>query len=533
MEKTPYELFAENFKQTVNSEKFLNNKLKIFQLQTGGGKSYFQDKEMPLILKSAFPEMVYLFRLSPTNEVAHDGTFENVEELSSEYLLTYTEDPRDDILKLAGRAENSIICVSCTHSYFSTHFDRLIKYAPKSILCIEEAHQFIGCGDEGSIPYVNTFGYHSNYVASTFGLIKRWMEVNPRVIGFTATPTVHHKGDPTMSNSFDVCSELAELETILPSQSWLYQTKEYPYTKHNGKSSVESAVQQSIDVIFEREELLNSLKERDPNINPKVSALYIAGDVRDVWGCPLSDIKDIISDYLLSLGYSETDKMIATIVEDGNGGMRIHDLNGGYEKVNTANELFLRLQDPKDPVRFLVAINRCRSGINVHNLTCEVICRIRDPKEVRTPIPIQIFGRMVRINTGTGDIIRKKYNNNIYDYLKHYPKDYDIDLDVTIDTLLTANNFSIWYPENPKAKRTWKDSLKEFNERYVNSFSEGKKWVENKFERKCDELKYVRPFFECNHELPLNCPYCGSSIEEKLTEWATSGTLDRFFVDPE
>ena len=200
MEKTPYQLFAENFKKTVNSEKFLSNKLKIFQLQTGGGKSYFQDKEMPLILKNSFSEMVYLFRLSPTNEVAHDGTFENVEELSSEYLFTYTEDPRDDILKLAGRAKNSIICVSCTHSYFSTHFDRLVKYAPKSILCIEEAHQFIGCGDEGSIPYVNTFGYHSNYVASTFGLIKRWMEVNPRVIGFTAVLKPFAIADETLPN---------------------------------------------------------------------------------------------------------------------------------------------------------------------------------------------------------------------------------------------------------------------------------------------------------------------------------------------
>ena len=61
---TPYQMFAENFKQTVNSDRFLNKKINIFQLQTGGGKSFYQDKEMPLVLKDAFPEMTYIFRLS-------------------------------------------------------------------------------------------------------------------------------------------------------------------------------------------------------------------------------------------------------------------------------------------------------------------------------------------------------------------------------------------------------------------------------------------------------------------------------------
>ena len=91
--QTPYKKFAEQFTSTVNSKDFANNKVKIFQLQTGGGKSYFQDKEMPIVLKKAFPELKFIFRLSPTNEVARDGTFKKVKELSGEYIFAYADDP--------------------------------------------------------------------------------------------------------------------------------------------------------------------------------------------------------------------------------------------------------------------------------------------------------------------------------------------------------------------------------------------------------------------------------------------------------
>ena len=43
-----YAKFALNFEETVKSDKFTGDKVKVFTLQTGGGKSYYQDKEMPL-----------------------------------------------------------------------------------------------------------------------------------------------------------------------------------------------------------------------------------------------------------------------------------------------------------------------------------------------------------------------------------------------------------------------------------------------------------------------------------------------------
>jgi hypothetical protein len=545
-----YAEFASNFVESINSSFFLEPKVKVFPLQTSGGKTHFQNKEMPIKLKEAFPDMKYIFRLSPTREVAYDGTFVDVSDLSGEYNFGYVPDPPSTgILDAFGKMPNTVLCISCTHTYFTTNFDRLLKYAEHSVLVIEETHQFIGAADPGSESYVINFGYTGEYTAETWQRIARWRDVNPRILGFTATPTEHHKGHSLLSDQFILCGKLADKKVILPSQAWMNTPHPYSFTKYQGQSSVEPAIHQSVDLLFEREQKLTDLKyfslereeqlsstyrrpDKDANINTKLTALYVCGDSRGVWGCSIDDVRKTISEYLLAdCGYQDSDKMIATMVEDNSGGNTVWTLGGIASEKHVENSVLMsRLHDEYDPLRFLLVINRGRSGINVHNLTAGVICRIRDPKEVRTPIPIQIFGRMVRLNTGTGDIIRKEYVNNLDNYLKYYSKDYKVNIETVIETIKVSNIFDIWHPTNGKAKRTWEESLVEFERDYVNTSKQGFDYLH---EFTGVEKPQCNSHIQVNDELPLNCPYCGSSIEEKITEWATSGTLDRFFVDPE
>jgi hypothetical protein len=545
-----YAEFTSNFVDTISSPIFLEPKVKVFPLQTSGGKTHFQNKEMPIKLKEAFPDMKYIFRLSPTREVAYDGTFVNVSDLSGEYNFGYVPDPPSTgILDAFGKMPNTVLCISCTHTYFITNFERLLKYASQSVLVIEEAHQFIGCADSGSESYIINFGYSSEYTAETWQKIAKWRDVNPRILGFTATPTEHHKGHSSLSDQFIVCGKLADKKVILPSQAWMNIPHPYSFTKYQGQSSVEPAIHQSVDLLFEREQKLTDLKyfplereeqlsstylrpDKDVNINTKLTALYVCGDSRGVWGCSIDEVRESIAKYLLAdCGYEESDKMIATMVEDSSGGNTVWTLGGIASEKHVENSVLMsRLHDEYDPLRFLLVINRGRSGINVHNLTAGVICRIRDPKEVRTPIPIQIFGRMVRLNTGTGDIIRKEYVNNLDNYLKYYSKDYKVNIETVIETIKVSNVFDIWHPTNGKAKRTWEESLIEFERDYVNTSKEGFDYLH---EFTGVEKPQCNSHIQVNDELPLNCPYCGSSIEQKITEWATSGTLDRFFVDPE
>lgn len=532
MKLTPYEQFSADFKFTVNSKKFTSDKIKIFQLQTGAGKSHYQNVEMPMQLKKAFPDLKYIFRLSPTREVAFDGTFENVENQSnSNVKYRYLSEPDGHVLAVTEDNDNVVYCISITHTYFTTHFSRLIKYAEKSVLCIEEAHQFTGCGDAGKEAYTINFGYDGEYTAATAERIREWHKINPRVIGFTATTTLHHQGDESLSPLFEICSNLAELKDLLPVQSWLNKDQKYHFVKENGKQSIQHVVQSSIDVLFEKEEKLLEIKElwknNDPNINTKLTGLFVAGNARGIWGCPINDVKDVISEYLLSVGYDEKEKMIATMVDDSNGGIQVHSLDGKEcERINSSSELFEKLGDEKNPLRFLIVINRGRSGINVHNFATEVICRIRDPKEIRSQIPIQIFGRLVRTNVGTGDIIRKEYNNDIKNYLENYPKDYNVDIDTVIETIKICNIFDIWYPDNPKTKRTWETALFEFKESYVNSKKNGYEFLSQYggFEKP----PFQKSVISTNCE-DLTCPVCGSSIRKSVEEWFADGTLNPFF----
>lgn len=551
-----YAQFASNFEESIGSAIFLEPKVKVYPLQTNGGKSFYQDKEMPLRLKEAFPQMKYIFRLSPTREVAYDGTFVDVSTLSGDYNFAHLPDPSIGNLDSLGRMPNTVLCISCTHTYFTTNFDRLLKYAKDSVLVIEEAHQFIGAADPGSESYVINFGYTGEYTAETWQRIARWRKVNPRIIGFTATPTEHHRGHVSLSDQFRVCGDLVEKKVILPSQSWISKAHPYSFTKYHGPSSVEPAIHQSIDLLFEREQKLIDLKyyplendkqllstytrsDKDSRINTKLTAMYVCGDSRGVWGCPISKdeskdvpvgVKEIISEYLIAdCGFDESDKMIATMIEDSSGGNTIWTLGGvAAEKVDNPT-LMKRLHDENDPLRFLLVINRGRSGINVHNLTAQVVCRIRDPKEVRTPIPIQIFGRMVRLNAGTGDIVRKKYMNNLDNYLKYYPEDHNVDIETVIETIKVANVFDIWHPTNGKAKRTWEQSLEEFQQDYVNSAQDGYEYLYETAEIE----KPKESFLPINLEIEVECPCDGTkfmvNVNKEVEDWKGDGTLNAFF----
>ena len=318
----------------------------------------------------------------------------------------------------------------------------------------------------------------------------------------------------------------------------------YSFTKYQGQSSVEPAIHQSIDLLFEREEKLINLKyyplereeqlsstyrrpDKDGRINTKLTAMYMCGDARGVWGCSIDEVRETITKYLISdCGFDESEPMIATMVEDSSGGNTVWTLDGAKERV-TNSELMERLHDEHNPLRFLLVINRGRSGINVHNLTALVICRIRDPKEVKTPIPIQIFGRMVRLNTGTGDLVRKEYMNNLDNYLKYYAEDYDVDTKTVVETIKIANVFDIWHPTNGKAKRTWEESLIEFQRDYVNSSDDG-------YEYLYDMTGVEKPnFLPFNLEVEVECPCDGSKfmldVSKEVKEWRGDGTLDAFF----
>ncbi len=543
----PYEQLKKDFNEAVrNPNIFEAPKIKIIRGQTGLGKSYLQDKEMPTTFKEVFPELKFIIRVSPTTEVANDGTFQSVEELDTdETQYFYIEDPTPNAIKNAKRVDDTVHCISTTHSYFYNNFDRLVKLAPESVLIIEEAHQYVGCGDAGADAYVTTYGYHSTYEARTVKKFIDWCEINPRVMGFTATVTRHHEGDPSLTKQFKICNKMQPKMNLIASQAWLGDVHQYHFAKCQGPNSIEKSIYESIEFIQEREELLLDIKNTpikyggDPNIHAKLTGLYMAGTGAGVWGSNIDDTRKVITNYLREFStYSEEDEMIATMTENGIRVWNLKEKNDDGSKnqgrtipKNNSAELIRRLEDPENPLRFVIVVNRARSGINVHNFAAEVVCRLRDPKEIRTLIPIQMYGRLVRINVGTGSIIRDEFLNNITEYILGYHQKYGVKIGTIKRTIKIANTFDIWIPHNEKVKRTWQESVNDFSRDYVNSKEDGYRWLDTFIP---DGVETMIPIGDpIDLDLTIQVPCNGKMIDVKLNdqinEWKGNGTLDAFF----
>ena len=211
---------------------------------------------------------------------------------------------------------------------------------------IEEAHQFLAVGDEGNIPYGWGTGYKCPFDANIAKNLVEWANINGRILAFTATPTIHHTcslpgysydipdTNTKLSDLFDTCNDLADLDDLIETQSWLNEVHPYEFEmggtvdSKRGKfgaaqDSVREPVWEAIDSLFEREKKLEKLKVKDPNIEPKLTGLFMCGMGKGVWGCPIHKnehhdvgMVEIISEYLLSKGYSEDTEMIATLQED-------------------------------------------------------------------------------------------------------------------------------------------------------------------------------------------------------------------------
>ncbi len=548
-----YKEFRDEVTQVVKDPSlFLSEKIKILQKQMSIGKSFFMGEELPKIIKKEFKDLRFIIRIAPTCETADDDFIHCIKYDGYQYQnLRDIRSGLDNFLNIF-LSTPDIFVFSITHTRFTFEYENFLKYADKSVLFIEEAHQFLAVGDDGSKQYGWGTGYPSPFDASVAKRIKQWIEINPRVLAFTATPTYHHKADlpgygfdipgttEKLSDCFTTCNQLAPLEDLIDTQSWVDKTIAYDFKEKDAQNSVREPIYNAIDSLFERENKLKILKEKDDNIHTKLTGLFMCGYKAGVWGCPMhkndrhnEGMVEIIANYLLSKGYDEDLQMIATLQEDGgsDAGNRIWDLSGdkrNCEKVKSFDEIKERQLDPNDPLRYLIVLNRARSGISINNLGAMVIGVVRDPKYTRTHIPLQVLGRLLRSNPGTGSLITKRYCNNLTEYLSSYPIDYNVDVDLMVETMKIANKCDIWYPVDThrKALDVWGDAVRELRESYCNSVEVGHEWLHR---MTCTKPPVKSSFLPLDLENDLLCPHCGKSIYNYVEEKMGDGTLMPFF----
>jgi len=427
-------------------------------------------------------------------------------------------------------------------------------------LWIEEVHEFLAVGDAGSIPYGFGTGYRSGFDAKVALRFREWMQINGRVLAFTATPTLHQQeyndyiidGDKVtnqkFSDLFHKCNELAERKLLIPNQSWIDKTIPYDLTQKDTQNSVSPHVGKMIDSLLEREQKLEELAKKDPNIKSKLTSLIRCGQGGGVWGCPIhkgpfggsgkkapvehdTGMVQIVGEHLMERGFDSESPMIATLQESGNGGSRIWNLEGDVIQQKLEwEEVRFRLNDNNDSLRHLIVVNRASSGINVHNIGAIFIAGIRDALWSRDHIPNQIFGRGVRCNWGYGDI-SSEYLNDLRNFLTEKQTD---DIATVVEAIKVSNKLDIWYPQDTHRRTkcdVWHDAIEIFREVYCNSVKDGYSWLYNWTNLKPDleTSNFISDYKSVSLIEELFCPHCGNDITSFVQNKIGDGTLLPFF----
>ncbi len=498
--------------------------VKIITSPTGVGKSFIQDTFLREYISKYHPNVDIILRLSPTKDVADDGVYSELFKGWKGYGCKTASDFRKDggLLNLIKQdlELRQKLCISLTHGSFLSATgntkkedeDALVEWFVENqdriFLVIEEAHKYLACPCAGGDSARLVFGNAGTapYFASMPNAIKKWVKTNPRVLAFTATPSVAQNKtygiyvDPLTGEEelklvednpdldfeyrFDVVDCFPNnLEDLLPIQAWIKPSTYYTFYKGEPER-INYRLRQSVDQLFEKERALEILKEQDDNINPKRVWLGVFGNQKGgAWSTSPDVAKEILIEHLQDLGLIN-DFYIATMTEKGG---YTYDLNNTRSSKYSEKELTAKLNDPHDPVRFLLCINKGTAGLNVHRFGGLFVARVKNIIFDRVENPLQTFGRMVRIATGTDVYSKSDYNNDLRVYIQKYHEEYGVPLDVIVETLKVANTFNITYPigvqervkKNYYPRDIWGTAMAVFEERYCNSATHGEKFLDD------------------------------------------------------
>lgn len=532
--------------------------VKIITSPTGVGKSYIQDTFLRDYISKYHPNVDIILRLSPTKDVADDGVYGGLHNGWRGYGCKTASDFRKDngFLNVIEQdlALKQKLCLSLTHGSFLSATggsekgdeDALVEWFVENqhriFLVIEEAHKYLACPCAGGESARFVFGNAGTapYFASMPNAIKKWVKTNPRVLAFTATPSVAQNKtygiyvDPVTGEEelklveenpgldfeyrFDVVDCFPpKLEDLLPIQSWIKPPSYYTFYKGE-PLRINYQLRKSVDQLFEKERALEILKRQDNNINPKRVWLGVFGNTKGgAWSASPFVAKDMIIEHLQEIGL-QNDHYIATMTDAGG---YTYDLNDTRSSKYTEKELTAKLNDPHDPVRFLLCINKGTAGLNVHRFGGLFVARVKNIIYDRTENPLQTFGRMVRIATGTDVYSKSDYNNDLRVYIQKYHEEYGVPLDVIVETLKVSNTFDITYPvgvqervkKNFVPRDIWGIALDIFEERYCNSAASGEKFLDDVLKSNGIEV----------------CSLCGSPLTNKFHEDNHETNLSEFF----
>lgn len=530
--------------EVLQSDSFKNEPvINVVNAPVNTGKSYYQNEYLGRDVLKYLPHCRIVIRISPTREIAYDGTFSNVCIKSNDfhYLDNEQNAPKGSNLDIAlvqakKSVKGNILFMNVTWGYFHNNFSTFLEYADVTLLCIEEIHAFLGCGVKGNDLFKFVIGSSggTDYKAASGASAREWFEKSKLIIGFTGTPTKHHLNDfngatedqkKRLIKMFEVNEDMPwHKEHFVDTQAWRGEYNEYDVDfKDPSQLDYKNLISTCVTMIFNKEEKMYKNSLGCPillkTLLGKRTGLFIVGNYHkdNAKNTPKSmDINGVLEHLTKTLLedqnhfgniYTEEDYTIA-LMQDKR--CCIFNLKGETIYL-TEREIIDKLNDDNDPLRFLIVNNKGRTGINVHNLYTALILKPREQATVRTMFPIQIFGRMVRLHlpVKTG----KDYGYSISSFIKGFMKDYpEVDPHRLYRAICLSNDFHIAFPFSTKKNSAWLPSMQEFIDNYSNDTNLGEEYLQYIFSQLGKSLNDPWGEYASNSNPDDECPHCNTNL---------------------
>lgn len=482
----------------MNSDEYQQlEELMVFAQQTALGKSWLQDAHLREICDDV--DRPILIRLSPTNDVRDDGTFNteygdwyNGSHNPNSKTDTYEADKNmlsafeREIARVANPHKDYKVTFNWTTQFLITNFDSILakieeeNIGDKIHLIIEEAHHHNGCSTPGRIDpmvYKDTIGYLNRlFDATGMTRIKMLMEHGARGIAFSATPTKQQLGalevglEKHNSDGYGITNVYATYDELLAHKAYLDLVSSFEMVN---ESDVDGACEENMEIMINRlhetEDALTPRVRANPLFVDKLTALILGGNKKPSKNkysknsVPTLELVDTLQALLVKTERYDLNEYVVAIMAST--GCYVYNLRGGWKKM-TQSQIFKKLNNPNDPLRFLVANQMARMGINVHNLSEIFISKIPQPQTVVLNNLIQALTRpsraYVAFMPSGEDVLRTKYQNSIPMFLENAPTDYNVPVNDLIEVAKLSNRFNVTYCKNNETRQNqtiWEEAI--------------------------------------------------------------------------
>tara|TARA_Y100000004_G_scaffold191421_1_gene250197 strand:- start:49 stop:1476 length:1428 start_codon:yes stop_codon:yes gene_type:complete len=430
---------------------------------TGQGKTYFAaaDATPYLFDKHDMDLVIYTY---PQTEILDMGEWFKG--------LTATKTPGIQLAFNAGQAMDYLkagikVLLLTTHSGFVIQRGgiELIEYLKKSSenfsIWVDEAHTWM-ISDVRN--YKRGMGHNvSHYEAKLFTALQELSVKTPYIFGLTATPNREARGviEPIGNMKLSVINDFPPKELLISSTSWLSSTSFYDPKSPNAEWEMWDLVENAVIKLYD-DYFKTGIK--------KTMMVPVGNE-----GCSSGLDSDFVKRQLLRIIdnnalAARNERTIAVMTSN-----KQETGTFSYNRPKAAtdddeNSIKDKLIDQEDALRIVIVKQKGRMGMNVPTLGSLVYLKSNDNKDDLGPFtesPIQIMGRLVRLNTGIdkGEFT-EKYGYNLTKYVKSLTRKEK-------NNLVIANSIDMVVPKTDM----WVDSSDEFAKTYVSSVQQAKAWM--------------------------------------------------------